>query len=163
MSTIFSCTRALSYALLWLLQSGVYVVPSKSNWKKKPAGQVSKQKRKEMRGLFLVAKAKWSLAWTGFCPSTTAIRDIPHCVFICKGASFSNIKQRCILLKLVQSCLEKVFGKRLPFEKTTFSHGLLLISNLCRSCDSQQLCASSHGHATGRLAVGGQFTMSSVC
>jgi len=85
MSTIFSCTRALSYALLWLLQSGVYVFPSKSNWKKKPAGQVSKQKRKEMRGLFLVAKAKWSLAWTGFCPSTAAIRDIPQSVFICKG------------------------------------------------------------------------------
>lgn len=56
--------------------------------------------------------------------------------FYLQRASFSNIKYRCILLKLVQSCLEKVFGKRLPFEKTTFSHGLLLISNLCRSCDS---------------------------
>ena len=81
----FSCTRALSYALLWLLQSGVYVFPSKSNWKKKTAGQVSKQKRKEMRGLFLVAKAKWSLAWTGFFSVNRSNKRYPHSVFIAKG------------------------------------------------------------------------------
>lgn len=57
----------------------------KATGKKKHAGQVSKQKKEGMRGLFLVAKAKWSLAWTGFCPSTAAIRDIPQSVFICKG------------------------------------------------------------------------------
>lgn len=55
---------------------------------KKHEGQVSKQNRKDMRGPFLVAKAKWSSARAGFCPSTAAIRDIPQSIFTCTGLHF---------------------------------------------------------------------------
>lgn len=65
---------------------------------KKTAGQVSKQKRKEMRGLFLVAKAKWSLAWTGFFSVNRSNKRYSPLRFYLQRASFSNIKYRCILL-----------------------------------------------------------------
>ena len=62
MSTIFSCTRALSYALLWLLQSGVYVVPSKSNWKKKTCRSGFQTKKERDERPFFGCKSKMVLS-----------------------------------------------------------------------------------------------------
>ena len=55
-SPFFSCTQALSYALLWLLQNGVYVFPSKSNWKKKLQVKFPNKKGKRWEAFFWLQK-----------------------------------------------------------------------------------------------------------